>query len=74
MCEVLRRFCGCSVRQPWNGSARRDINEAMLHTEKSFPNLTKSYRQSDCIYHAPIDMERNGQCPFAFPNQSVNII
>ena len=28
-----------------------------VHTEKSFLNLIKSTPKSDCIYHAPIDLE-----------------
>ena len=28
--------------------------------------------ESDCIDHAPIDLETNGECPFAVPNQPEN--
>ena len=34
-------------------------------TEKYFRNLIKSNPKSDCIYHFPIDLEPNRNCPFA---------
>ena len=40
--------------------------DVIVHTEKSFRNLIKS----DCIYHAPIDLEPNGR-PFGHRSRHV---
>ena len=35
----------------------------VLHAENFFSKSNQINPKSDCIYHAPIDLEPNGQCP-----------
>ena len=54
-----------------NGNTVFSVHVVRTHREiflKSYQINPKSY----CIYHFPIDLEPNGQCPFAILNQSEN--
>ena len=50
-CEANFRTPGHALQPPW-------LQPRMLHAEKYFLYLIKSNRQSDCIYHAPIDLRQ----------------
>ena len=56
-----------------SGFPREDLIFDDMHTHREISSKSYSINpNSDCIYHFPIDLEPNGQCPFAVPNQLEN--
>ena len=72
---ILQDFPPISSQAPCHSCLvvieQRQPSQQRAHTE----NFSESYYikpKSDCIYHFPIDLEPNGPCLLAVPNESEN--